>query len=190
MKNILNKLLVAAFLFTQLAHAGTFSVDQLQANGVTAPTLTSTVATGTPPLTVTSTTPVPNLTVTNAINLTGSGAVSSATTATTQAIGTSNTSIATTAFVNPGSSLAANGYIEFPNGLIMQWGRSAAITVGGQSVSFPIPFPTGVYSVSGTAFGANAALYYSIYTQSASGFTVWPAAGQTGYYFNWVAFGH
>ena len=75
---------------------------------VSAPTLTSTVATGTAPFTVTSTTPVTNLSIggnaatattsTNATNVVTGGTIASNVTATTQSAGTSNTTVATTAF--------------------------------------------------------------------------------------------
>ena len=54
---------------------------------------------------------------TNATNLTGSGTISSTTTGTTQALGTNNTTIATTAFA------LANG---IPSGAIVMWSGSIA----------------------------------------------------------------
>jgi hypothetical protein len=57
------------------------------------------------------------LTATNATNLTGSGTISSTTTGTTQALGTNNTTIATTAFA------IANG---IPSGAIVMWSGSIA----------------------------------------------------------------
>jgi hypothetical protein len=56
-------------------------------------------------------------TATNATNLTGSGTISSTTTGTTQALGTNNTTIATTAFA------LANG---LPSGCIVLWSGSVA----------------------------------------------------------------
>ena len=100
-----------------------------------------------------------------ATNLTGSGTISSTTTGggglsvamantltstiqpavvgTTQAIGTSNTQIATTQFVNPGTSIASSGYRKFPDGIIMQWTSSSTTAAGTITVPFPIAFPNG-----------------------------------------------
>lgn len=45
-----------------------------------------------------------------------------------------------------GKSLAANGYISLPNGLIFQWGAVAGVTDGNANLipSFPVAFPNGV----------------------------------------------
>jgi len=50
------------------------------------------------------------------------------------------------------------GYSYLPNGILMQWGRTAANSTVG-SIQFPIPFPTIVYNiqVTGIAGAANAA---------------------------------
>lgn len=62
--------------------------------------------------------------------------------ATTQPFGTSNTSIATTAFACPGFSHGGNGYDVLPSGLILQWGTTGSIGGGGsQFVTFPVSFP-------------------------------------------------
>ena len=45
-----------------------------------------------------------------------------------------------------GSSLATNGYFKFPNGLIIQWGYSAASS-STMTVNFPIAFPTACLNV-------------------------------------------
>lgn len=60
----------------------------------------------------------------------------------TQATNDSSTKAATTAFANPGSSLAASGYQKLPSGLILQWGSFTSSGAGTSSVSFPIAFPT------------------------------------------------
>jgi len=80
--------------------------------------------------------------------------------AVTQATNNSSTKVATTAFANPGSLLAASGYQKLPSGLIIQWG----VTVTGTSVpvTFPIAFTTNTYLVNvfdggylaGTSFGS------------------------------------
>ena len=79
--------------------------------------------------------------------------------AATAAVGTNNTQIATTAFVNSvvahsgnvgyTQSLAANGYQKLPSGLIIQWGSDvyASGAGGRKTVSFPIAFPNTCTSV-------------------------------------------
>ncbi|MDX2094372.1 MAG: hypothetical protein SFW64_00270 [Alphaproteobacteria bacterium] len=72
----------------------------------------------------------------------------------TQPINDSSTKIATTAFANPANSLGASGYIKLASGLIMQWMPFGAMGVGSTvNVTFPIAFPTAVYSLSGTPIG-------------------------------------
>ena len=43
------------------------------------------------------------------------------------------------------SSAAANGYSYLPNGILMQWGTVIANTTS--TITFPIAFPTSLYSV-------------------------------------------
>lgn len=70
-------------------------------------------------------------------------------TAPTAASGTSTTQLATTAFVNPGSSHITSGYEKLASGLIMQWG-TANSTVSGATVTFPLAFPTACFNVVAT----------------------------------------
>lgn len=75
-------------------------------------------------------------------------------TTTTQALGDATTKIATTAFVNPGSSLGVTGYRRNPDGTIEQWGQ-VSVTSGltgpvDVSISYPFTFPNGVILVSPT----------------------------------------
>lgn len=63
----------------------------------------------------------------------------------TPALGNSSTVVVNSAFVNPGSSLAANGFRRNPDGSIDQWGTDP--TGGSGIVSFPTPFPTACTSI-------------------------------------------
>lgn len=65
---------------------------------------------------------------------------------TTATNATNTTQIATTAFAYGTLSATTNGYTKLANGLIMQWGYTAQ---GGTTttITFPIAFPTAVYSV-------------------------------------------
>ena len=44
-------------------------------------------------------------------------------------------------------SKTANGYQKIPGGIIIQWGTGVTVTANGDTVTFPIPFPTAVTSV-------------------------------------------
>lgn len=57
--------------------------------------------------------------------------------------------LADSALKDDASSLNANGYIKFNNGLIMQWGNFVSNLDENQVVNFPIAFPNTVFSVSG-----------------------------------------
>lgn len=46
------------------------------------------------------------------------------------------------------ATLAQNGWQRFPSGLILQWGYNVVLN-GVVSVTFPIPFPTALFCVSG-----------------------------------------
>lgn len=65
----------------------------------------------------------------------------------TGAVGSSNNyARADHAHPLPTQSLGANGFVELPGGLIMQWGMSVMIP-GGSAISFPRAFATAVYSI-------------------------------------------
>lgn len=69
-------------------------------------------------------------------------------TAPTAAAGTATSQIATTAFVNQGSSISGNGWRQNSDGTIEQWGTFAWTANGGDiAVSFPRTFPNAVFSV-------------------------------------------
>jgi hypothetical protein len=116
-------------------------------------------------------------------------------TAVTQAVGNQSTLIANTQFVNPAFSLAANGYVKLPSGLIIQWGISGSIspnTTG--SVNFPIAFPTAVFSATitphvlaqtGSQSGPSSASAASL-----SVLSIYNGSAVTTETFNWTAFGN
>jgi len=65
---------------------------------------------------------------------------------------TASTHLTNKAYVDGTVSKTTNGYCILPNGLIMQWGKSAASTGEGPiSVQFPIPFPSACLNVTATA---------------------------------------
>lgn len=69
-------------------------------------------------------------------------------TAPTAAPGTSNTQVATTAFVNQAQSIVGNGYVKFSSGLILQWGTGPNTGGGGSPIiSTNIAFPNNFFGV-------------------------------------------
>lgn len=87
---------------------------------------------------------------------------------------------------NKASSYGTGGYFNLGFGLIIQWGQ---LTPGsGQSITFPLAFPTACLSVvvsqsDNTAASTNP----SAYSWSKTGFTAYVASGQTA---TWIAIGH
>lgn len=85
-----------------------------------------------------------------------SAALTGTPTAPTAVAGTSTTQVATTAYANPAQSQAANGYVKFPGGVILQWGSVSVANATGQPVdvgiTFPIPFPSACVGVHPTTF--------------------------------------
>ncbi len=106
----------------------------------------------------------------------------------TQATGTTNTKLATTAFANPGASLGTNGYHKLPSGLIIQWGIAASVTTGGTPITFPLAFPTGAYTIHPSVVNGASPQYCSAGVLSSSGATLYSNSGTIGV--DWIAFGH
>lgn len=89
------------------------------------------------------------------------------------------------------SSLAANGYQKFPNGLIVQWGTG--MYVDAAAITFPIAFPNACLNVSVTQAGAGS--YTSgAYNLGKTGFNVTNRISYTGaactITINWRAIGY
>lgn len=111
---------------------------------------------------------------------------------TTAALADATTKVASTAFVNPGQSLGANGYTKYPNGLIVQWGFNTRVGSSAQTVTFPLAFPNAFYSVvpsgvrrtTGAALGQIPTITGS---PSLTSFELSHADGSLGSY--WIAFG-
>ncbi len=83
------------------------------------------------------------------------------------------------------ASATTNGYSYLPNGLIFQWGQLATLNTTAQFITFPIAFPTSMFSVSGTANGAA----FEVTTSNTTGITAISslANNRLGY---WMAIGH
>lgn len=115
----------------------------------------------------------------------------------TQAVNNSTTKVATTAFANPASSLAANGYVKLPSGVIIQWGVTsiANASLTGVAITLPIAFPAAIVHVSQTAHtptgrAATAEANNTIVALSTTSITI--ASGQTTTPANiyWIAIGY
>lgn len=90
----------------------------------------------------------------------------------TEAINSSNTKIATTAFANPASSLGGGGgsYVKLPSGLIIQVAQVTSSTGGDVSWSLPLAFPSAVLGAWGnyTNGGGSGAVFVSTGAQTLS----------------------
>jgi hypothetical protein len=86
----------------------------------------------------------------------------------TQATNDASTKVATTAFVNPGSSLSTNGYLKLSCGAILQWGQTNHASLTSIAVTFPIAFPNAIRSIV-TSYSGNATSYPN--GETTAGFT-------------------
>lgn len=68
------------------------------------------------------------------------------------------------------TSKTANGYTYLPNGLIMQWGNYPNANSTANVISFPLLFPSNVYSI--TVSSNTTSANVGIYAQNSSTFTV------------------
>ena len=82
-------------------------------------------------------------------------------------------------------SLASSGYQKMPGGMIIQWGVAAFSAGTSVAVTFPIAFPTALYTITDSA-AINATRYIS--ALSVSGFTANIGTSSSGGYY-WIAIG-
>lgn len=116
-------------------------------------------------------------------------------TAPTRALADSTTDLATTQFVNPGSSLGPTGYRINPDGSIEMWGESAP--AGGSNVTVTFPtisghsnpgFPTACWNIQVTAIGVFSDSHTSQPSASQQNFILF--YGAAGTQFSWRAIGN
>lgn len=101
-------------------------------------------------------------------------------TAPTASVNTSNTQLATTAFVNPSNSLGTTGFQKLASGLTIQWGVVATNTGGDTAVTFPVAFSTAVYQVIVSASGVTgSAAFVTSNTATTTGVNIagWGVSG-------------
>jgi hypothetical protein len=70
------------------------------------------------------------------------------------------------------NSLATNGYLKLPSGLIMQWGAATTSASADVAVTFPIAFPTGCYNLTFGSPNVTGGAFACGNTVTASGFNV------------------
>ncbi len=152
-------------------------------NATNAPNATNLVGSGTISST---TTGGAGLSVSTAGTVTGT--IGSGVTGYTQALGTSNTTIATTAFAVPGYSHGSSGYEKLPSGLIIQWGTAALAGTVTNTITFPIAFPHAALNGSVSQNGVYASVVVSVNGLTATTMGVYNGGGGINIY--WTAIGY
>lgn len=102
-------------------------------------------------------------------------ALASGTTATTQSSADSTTKVATTAFVNPGSTISGTGYRKNPDGWIEEWISSVSPSSNwqtGMTWTFPLAFPTAFVGATCTPLSAPQSGDAPIYISASSASSV------------------
>jgi hypothetical protein len=122
-------------------------------------------------------------------NILASAALTGVPTAPTAANGTASTQVATTAFVNPGTSKATNGYRTNPDGTIDQWGQIAYGGSGGLTITFPKPWPNTLFSLVTTPTIGGNSLGLSSYNSTQAIMST-NSLGGTAQTFYWRAIGN
>lgn len=111
---------------------------------------------------------------------------------TTAASATNTTQIATTAFAYGTLSAAANGYTKLANGLVIQWGVTAAlVSATSNTITYPIAYASASGTVVVTAvtnFPA-AASHSAVTAMTTSNFTLFSGSSGTTAY-RWFAAGY
>lgn len=91
-------------------------------------------------------------------------------------------------------SLAANGYLRLPSGLIMQWGTATASASADVAVTFPIAFPNALRWLGGNPTGNvnNLHMVFTSESETTTGFSfnAITAGGRNAQAVNWLAIGH
>lgn len=100
--------------------------------------------------------------------------------------GTDNTRAVTSQALASSKSLAANGYMKLPGGLIFQWGKSTTISgFASAAVTFPVAFPTAILSAQATPeySGATTNCFGTVYNMSTTGMSFNNIATQSAPYY-------
>lgn len=103
--------------------------------------------------------------------------------------GSDSTRAVTSAALASGKSIATNGYMKLPGGLIFQWGKSATIAGNvSAAVTFPVAFPTAILSAQATPEygGTTTNCFGTVFNMSTSGMSINNLAGQSAPYYYFV----
>lgn len=122
-------------------------------------------------------------------NILASAALTGVPTAPTAAQGTANTQVASTGFVNPGTSRAVTGYRINPDETIHQWGQIAYSGSGGLTITFPKPWPNEMFSLVTTPTVGGNSLGLSSYSTTQAIMST-NSLGGTAQTFYWMADGY
>ncbi len=89
------------------------------------------------------------------------------------------------------SSIAAQGYSWLTNGLLMQWGSNTTVNSTSKVITFPVAFPTAIFSAVATTNTAPTALkgVASVTTQNTTAITL-ITANTTNETVNWIVLGN
>ncbi|MBE6074185.1 MAG: hypothetical protein E7202_06605 [Selenomonas ruminantium] len=88
------------------------------------------------------------------------------------------------------ASLAANGYVKFANGFIVQWGNVTKTSTGYSSITFPISFPTAAFSFVKSSISADGNAGDERYVASDTLSKTGVKTGHDRAGFFWIAIGH
>jgi hypothetical protein len=81
------------------------------------------------------------------------------------------------------TAMASNGYSYMPNGLIYQWGFGVATTGAGATFTFPLAFPTAVFSIQLTPQGRPLANNVFVNAVSTAGFNAITSTASVNVYY-------
>lgn len=129
--------------------------------------------------------------------LSSSTSLPNGTTATTQAVNDASAKVATTTFANPSASLTANGHVQLPSGVVINWGNATAsssasgtATVVNMDKNFG---STIVYAAAVPTFAASGNSDFNWLSGNTSSATFSRANSgnvDTGITFSWIAIGY
>lgn len=181
-------------LISQGASADPIWADNLNITGTAAITGTVTGGNINTAGTVNATGNITGGTITTAGTLTAAAATLTGTPLPIGSGGTASTTAlaAFNAIVLAASSVGADGYIKFQNGLIIQWGNVSFAAANTASVTFPVAFPANVWCVitsitQAAGNGLHISSGASTIIGSSFAFNVDQAVTATGY---WIAIGN
>lgn len=129
-----------------------------------------------------------NLSVSGTSGFTGVATFTASPIIPTASVNDSSTKAASTAFANPSSSTSANGYQEWPSGLIYQFGATASLAAGSHTINLNKNFSTACYGVTLTCTNGSSVASGAITALSTSQFVFNNNTGNSQIFY-WTAIG-